>query len=155
MSDSDAGTTRGAGRRAEVFLSPSRKYDIYVQLMRGETTVGAAAAQAGVDCSTIMRLRQVARQGAVEVLAASRSGVSGEPARNVELDQARAEIDRLTRTVAEQAAGLVVLEEKGGLAWCPPNRFPPVWAQLPSRGYSTWSTTPQAGAGPCPRPVRS
>lgn len=52
MSDSDADTTKGAGRRAKVFLSPSRKYDIYVQLMRGETTVGAAAAQAGVDRST-------------------------------------------------------------------------------------------------------
>ena len=68
MSDSDAGTTKGAGRRAKVFLFPSRKYDIYVQLMRGETTVGAAAAQAGVDRSTIMRLRQVARQGALEAL---------------------------------------------------------------------------------------
>ena len=109
--DNDADTTKGAGRRAKVFLSPSRKYDIYVQLMRGQTTVGAAAAQAGVDRSTIMRLRQVARQGAVEALAASRPGVSGRPARNVGLDQARAKIDRLTRTVTEQAAGLVVLEE--------------------------------------------
>ena len=52
-----------------MFLSPSKKYDIYVQLMRGQTMVGAAAAQAGVDRSTIMRLRQVARQGAVEALA--------------------------------------------------------------------------------------
>lgn len=72
MSESDAGTMKGAGRRAKVFLSPSRKYDIYIQLMCGETTVGAAAAQAGVDRSTIMRLRQYARQGALEVLAASR-----------------------------------------------------------------------------------
>lgn len=93
MSDSDADTTKGAGRRAEVFLSPSKKYGIYVQLMRGQTTVGAAAAQAGVDRSTIMRSRQVARQGAVKALAASRPGVSGKPARNVELDQARAEVD--------------------------------------------------------------
>ena len=53
MSDSDAGTAKGAGRRAKVFLSPSRKYDIYMQLMRGETMVGAVAAQAGVDRSTI------------------------------------------------------------------------------------------------------
>ena len=52
----------------------------------------------------------------MEALAASRPGVSGKPARNVALDQARAEIARLTRTVSEQAAGLVVLEEKGG---CP------------------------------------
>ena len=47
MSESDAGTTKGAGRRAKVFGSPSKKYDIYIQLMRGQTTVGAAAAQAG------------------------------------------------------------------------------------------------------------
>ena len=73
-------------------MPPSRKYDIYIQLMRGETTVGAAAARAGVDRSAIMRLQQVARQGALEALAASRPGVSGKPARNVELAQARAEI---------------------------------------------------------------
>lgn len=92
MSESDAGTMKGAGRRAKVFLSPSRKYDIYIQRMRGETTVGAAAAQAGVDRSTIMRLRQVARQGALEAPAASRPGASGKPARDIEPGQARVEI---------------------------------------------------------------
>lgn len=80
MSQSDAGTAKGAGRRAKVFLSPSKKYDIYIQLMRGQTMVGAIAAQAGVDRSTIMRLQQVARQGALEALAASRPGASGRPA---------------------------------------------------------------------------
>ncbi|WP_210729218.1 hypothetical protein [Actinomyces procaprae] len=44
---SDAGTTRGWGRRAKVFLSPSQKYEFYVRLMREEVTVGAAAAEAG------------------------------------------------------------------------------------------------------------
>jgi len=112
MSQSDAGTAKGAGRRAKVFLSPSKKYDIYIQLMRGQTMVGAIAAQAGVDRSTIMRLQQVARQGALEALAASRPGASGRPARDIEPGQARAEIERLTRTVTEQAAGLVVLEKK-------------------------------------------
>ncbi|EGF52671.1 conserved domain protein [Actinomyces sp. oral taxon 170 str. F0386] len=107
-----------------MFLPPSRKYDIYIQLMRGETTVGAAAARAGVDRSAIMRLQQVARQGALEALAASRPGVSGKPARNVELDQARAEIDRLTRTVTEQAVKLVVLEEKRGLSLMPTEPVP-------------------------------
>ena len=116
MSDSDAGTTKGAGRRAKVFLSPSRKYDIYVQLMRGETTVGAAAAQAGVDRSTSCGCGRSPGRALWRRWPASRPGASGKPARDVELDQARAEIDRLTRTVTEQAAGLVVLEKKGGLA---------------------------------------
>lgn len=66
-----------------------------------------------MDRSTIMRLRQVARQGALEALAASRPGTSGKPARDIELDQARTEIKRLTRTVAEQAVKLVVLEKEG------------------------------------------
>lgn len=79
----------------------------------GRPRVGAADAQARVDRSTIMRLRQVARQGALEALAASRPGTSGKPARDIELDQARTEIERLTRTVAEQAVKLVVLEKEG------------------------------------------
>lgn len=124
MSDSDAGAMKGAGRRAKVFLSPSRKYDIYIQRMRGETTVGAAAAQAWVDCSRIISLRQVARQGALEALPASRPGASGKPARDIEPGQARAEIERLTRTVTEQAAGLVVLEKKKGLGLIPDKPIP-------------------------------
>lgn len=58
MSDRGADTMKGAGRRAKVFLSPSKKYDIYVQLMRGEITVGAAAVQAGMDRSSVMRSRR-------------------------------------------------------------------------------------------------
>lgn len=111
MSESDAGAMKGAGRRAKVFLSPSRKYDIYIQRMRGETTVGAAAVQAGADRSTIMRLRQVARQGALEALAASRPEASDKPTGDIEPGRAKLEIERLTRTVTEQAAGLVVLEK--------------------------------------------
>ena len=124
MSDSDAGTTKGAGRRAKVFLSPSRKYDIYVQLMRGETTVGAAAAQAGVDRSTIMRLRQVARQGALEALAASRPGASGKPARDVEPGQARAETGP-THAHGDRAGGRAGgAGEKRGLGLMPTEPVP-------------------------------
>ncbi len=42
------------------------------------------------------------------------AGSSGKSARDVEREQARAEIDRLTRTVTQQAVKLVVLEKKGG-----------------------------------------
>ncbi|WP_218937329.1 hypothetical protein [Actinomyces qiguomingii] len=71
---SDADTTRGWGRRAKVLVSPWQKYEIYVRLMREEVTVGAAATEAGVDRSTIVRLRQVARQGALDAPAASGCG---------------------------------------------------------------------------------
>ncbi len=74
-------------RRAKRFLSPSQKYEIWLQLVRGETTINAAAEAAGVDRSTIMKLRQVAKDGALAALSASKPGVGKSP-RDVELEAA-------------------------------------------------------------------
>jgi transposase len=64
-----------AGRRAKRFLSPSEKYEIWLQLIRREATMAEAAAQWQVDRSTIMRIRAVAKEGALAALAESRPGV--------------------------------------------------------------------------------
>lgn len=53
----------------------SEKYEIWVSLVRGEHTTVQAAERAGVERSTIMKLRQVARRGALDALAASKPGV--------------------------------------------------------------------------------
>ena len=60
------------------FLARQEKYEIWMQLVRGETTVGEAADRARVDRSTVAKLREVARQGALDALARSRPG-GGEP----------------------------------------------------------------------------
>lgn len=112
MSAKDA--SMSGQRREKKFLSPSAKYEIWLQLVRGEATIAEAAAQAGVDRSTIIRVRQVAKEGALAALAASRPGPSGKPARDVELEQANAEIDRLGEAVKELAVKLTLLEKKGG-----------------------------------------
>ncbi|MGO9974959.1 MAG: hypothetical protein ACLP01_19585 [Solirubrobacteraceae bacterium] len=52
------------GRRRKRFLSPSQKYEIWIGLLRGEFSMIKAADRAGVDRSTIMKLRTVAKQGA-------------------------------------------------------------------------------------------
>jgi hypothetical protein len=52
----------GPVRRPKKMLAPSVKYEIWLQLVRGETTVNAAAEAAGVDRSTIMKLRRVAKE---------------------------------------------------------------------------------------------
>ena len=80
MSEIDAGTAKGAGRRAEVFLSPSKKYGIYIQLMRGQTMVGAVAAQAGAGAlhdHAFAAGRQAGRSGGAGGLAARRLGQVG------------------------------------------------------------------------------
>ncbi len=86
-------------RRPKKILSPSAKYGIWLQLVRGEATIAQAATQAGVDRSTIIRVRQVAKDRALAALAASKLGSPGESARGVELEQAHAEIERLGEAV--------------------------------------------------------
>ena len=99
------------GRKRKRFLAPQEKYEIWMQLVRGETTVGEAADRAGVDRSTIAKLRVVARQGALDALAQSRPG-RREKQRDVELDEARSEIERLRTALAEMAVRLTLAEGK-------------------------------------------
>jgi len=64
-------------------LTPSMKYEIWLQLVRDEATINQAATAAGVDRSTIIRVRQVAKDGAPAALAASKPG-PGRTSRDVE-----------------------------------------------------------------------
>jgi hypothetical protein len=67
MTELERGTDR-LGRRAKRFLTPLQKYEIWLQLVRGETTIAEAADRFGVDRSTIMRLRTVAKDLEILVL---------------------------------------------------------------------------------------
>jgi len=73
MSESDRGIDRG-GRRPKRFLSVSQKYEIWLQLVGQEVTIAEAATEHQVDRSTIMRIRTVAKEGALAALAASNRG---------------------------------------------------------------------------------
>jgi transposase len=111
MSDSSRGTDR-LGRRAKRFLTPLQKYEIWLQLVRGETTIGEAADHWEVDRSTIMRLREVAKQGALAALAESRPGTRSKE-HDTELTQAKAEAARLGEALKELAVKLLLVEGKG------------------------------------------
>jgi transposase-like protein len=94
-------------------LSPSQKYEIWLQLMRQEATVAEVAASQQVDRSTIMRIKQVAKDGALSALAASKPGVKGRE-RDYELAAAKAEIARLSEACKELAVKLTLVEGKDG-----------------------------------------
>lgn len=104
--------TSNGGRRRKRFLSPSQKYEIWIGLLRGEYTMIEAADRAGVDRSTIMKLRQVAKQGALEALSASRPGVRRVNGVDPELAEARAEIARLSEALKEMGVRLMLAEGK-------------------------------------------
>ena len=59
-------------RTPKRFLSAEQKYEIWLKILTGELTANQAATRAGVDRSTIMTLRKVARDGAIAALQASR-----------------------------------------------------------------------------------
>jgi transposase-like protein len=112
MSESEPGTDRGR-RRKKRLLTPSQKYEIWLQLVRQEVTIAEAAAAEQVDRSTIMRIRTVAKEGALAALAASKPGVKGRE-RDYELEQAQAEVARLSEALKEMAVRLTMVEGKGG-----------------------------------------
>ena len=81
-------------------------------MLRGEFSTIEAAERSGVDRSTIMKLRTVAKQGALDGLAASRPGVrAGGP--DPELAAAKAEIARLSEALTEMGVRLMLAEGKG------------------------------------------
>jgi hypothetical protein len=93
-------------------LTALQKYEIWLQLVRQETTIGEAADHWEVDRSTIMRLREVAKQGALQALAESRPGVRSKE-QDLELAQAKAEAARLGEALKELAVKLLLVEGKG------------------------------------------
>ncbi|MGH8827283.1 MAG: hypothetical protein ACRDVZ_06710 [Jiangellaceae bacterium] len=110
MPEKDTGAAAGR-RRSKRMLSPSQKYEIWLQLVRQETTIAEAAAAQRVDRSTIVRIKQVAKEGALSALAASKPGVRGREG-DYELEQAKAEIARLSEACKELAVKLTLVEGK-------------------------------------------
>ncbi|MDQ6725937.1 MAG: hypothetical protein M3066_07210 [Actinomycetota bacterium] len=108
MPEPERGTDR-AGRRAKRLLSPLQKYEIYLQLVRQEVTLGEAAEHWQVDRNTIARIRVVAKEGALEALAHSRPGARAK-VRDYELESARADAARLGEALKEMAMKLMLVE---------------------------------------------
>lgn len=112
MSENESKATSGK-RRAKRFLSPSQKYEIWLQLVRQEATVAEVASTQQVDRSTIMRIKQVAKDGALGALASSKPGNKARE-RDYELEAAKAEVARLSEAVKELAVKLTLVEGKDG-----------------------------------------
>lgn len=100
------------GKRKRRRLAASEKYEIFVSVLTGQATQREAAEAHGVDRSTVVTACRVAKQGALDALAASVPGRPGVSRENAALEDARAEIERLRATVTEQAVALYLHEGK-------------------------------------------
>jgi len=103
-------------RRSKLFLSPEQKYDLWLRILTGQITQSDAAAEAGVDRTTIATLRRVAKDGAIAALTAAQPGRRKlSPQEASEVAKLRAKVDRLGGVVIEQAIELAAL--RGKSAW--------------------------------------
>jgi transposase-like protein len=102
-------------RRAKRFLSAEQKYDLWVRMLTGQINQTDAAAEAGVDRTTIAHLRKLARDGAIAALTARPGRAKVSPAEALELAKLRFEVDRLGGVVIDQAIELTAL--RGKTSW--------------------------------------
>ena len=113
MTDTSKSLER-SGRRGRRRLSPVQKYEAFVQVLTGEMTVVECADHWGVDRSTIMRAREVAKKGALDALASSRPGTRAGGV-DPELVMARDEAARLGEALKEMAVKVTLLAGKRAL----------------------------------------
>ncbi len=98
-------------RKQRRLLSPAQKYELYVSVLSGQQTQRDAAQKWKIDRTTVTTICRTAKEGALEALSA-RPGRPGKTPEQVELEEARAEAERLRATVAEQAVALHLHEKK-------------------------------------------
>jgi transposase-like protein len=96
-------------------LAPSEKYEMFVSVLTGQATQREAAAKWQVDRPAVVHVCRVARQGALDALAASVPGRPGQSGCEAALARALAGIERLRATVTGQAVALHLHEGKA--AW--------------------------------------
>ena len=100
-------------RKPKRFLTAEQKYDLWLRMLTGQVTQTQAAAEAGVDRTTIATLKRVAKDGAISALQSSRPGQRKVTAQEAsETAKLQAEVDRLGAVVIDQAVELAVLRGK-------------------------------------------
>jgi transposase len=95
-------------RRRRRQLSPEEKWQVFVEVCSQQLSQADAARKWGVDVSTVIKLRRLAKDAALAAFAASRPGrpVTVE---QLEIEELRAENARLSEALKELAVELSLL----------------------------------------------
>lgn len=92
-------------RRRRSQLSPEEKWQVFLEVTSQQLTQADAARKWGVDVSTVIKLRRLAKDGALAAFAASKPG-RPPSIEQVELEELRAENARLSEALKELAVEL-------------------------------------------------
>jgi transposase len=86
-------------------LSPEEKWEVFLEVCSQQLSQADAARKWNVDVSTVIRIRQLAKDAALAAFAASKPGRLPSP-EQAELEVALAENDRLSEALKELAVEL-------------------------------------------------
>jgi transposase len=92
-------------RKKRRLLSPEEKWEIFLEVTSQELSQSDAARKWNVDVSTVVRIRQLARDAALAAFASAKPGRMPSP-EQVELEEALRENDRLSEALKELAVEL-------------------------------------------------
>jgi transposase-like protein len=121
MSVSDKGkgsdSSLPAEKKKRRFLSPEKKYQIFLEAQRGESPVGEFLRREGLYSTDLARIQRKVKEGALEHLA-QRPGRSKKTVSEEEYDQLKGELQEKERVMAEMAVELAILRKKtNGGSW--------------------------------------
>jgi len=104
-------------KRKRRFLTPEKKFQIFLESMRGKTPVGEILRREGIYSTDLVRIRQKAQEGALERLA-DRPGAKQKTVPREDYEALKRELQDKERALAELALELAMLRKKtNGGSW--------------------------------------
>ena len=99
------------------FLSPEKKFQIYLESQSGNTQVGEILRREGIYSTDLARIRNQVKEGALERLSA-RPGAKRKSVPQENYEVLKRELEEKERALAEQAVELAILRKKtNGGSW--------------------------------------
>ena len=104
-------------RKRRRFLSPEKKFQIYLESQSGKTQVGEILRREGIYSTDLARIRKQVKEGALERLSA-RPGAKRKSVPQESYEVLKKELEEKERALAEQAVELAILRKKtNGGSW--------------------------------------
>ncbi len=97
--------------RKRRYLSPEKKYQIFLESQRGESPVGEILRREGIYSTDLTRIRNKVKEGALERLA-DRSGAKKKTVSQDDYNALKHELEEKERALADLSVELAILIKK-------------------------------------------
>jgi transposase-like protein len=104
-------------KRKRRYLSPEKKFQIFLESQRGESPVGEILRREGIYSTDLTRIRNKVKEGALERLA-DRAGAKKKTVSQDDYNALKHELEEKERALADLSVELAVLRKKtNGGSW--------------------------------------